>query len=102
MTTTTDEDGNWTKVSNKSPPRNTDKRNRESTPARQDKTDTTTTKAARKIGSPMRDRDSAKRASSPKVVTEEKLEHPKPKLPPATGKKPEGTPKESPNPVGVH
>ena len=44
---TTEDDGNWTTVSNKSPPRNTDKRNREATPVRQAKTDTTTTKAAR-------------------------------------------------------
>jgi len=58
---TTEDGENWTTVSNKSPPRNTtasnkspprnkDKRNRETTPARQAKMDTTTTKAAKKVG----------------------------------------------------
>jgi len=43
-------------------------------------------------------RDSPKCASSPKVVTEEKPEYPKPKSPPAAAKKPEGIPKETQNP----
>jgi len=99
--TTTEDNENWTTVSNKSPPRNTDKQNRESTPARHAKTDTTTTKAARKARSPMSNRDSPKRSNNPNVVTEEKPEKPKPKSLPTKGKKPEDAPKETPNPVGV-
>jgi len=99
--TATKDDENWTTVSNKSPPRNTDKQNRESTPARHAKTDTITTKAARKARSPMSDRDSPKRSNNPNVVTEEKPENPKPKSLPTKGKKPEDAPKETPNPAGV-
>jgi len=95
---TTEDDENWTTVSNKSPPRNTDKRNRESTPVRQAKTDTA--KAAKKGGSPMTDKDSSpKRPNNPNVVTEEKPENPKQKSFPTAGKKPENAPKENPNPV---
>jgi len=97
---TTADDENWTTVSNKSPPRNTDKRNRKSTPARQAKTDTTTTKATKKAGSPMTDKDSSPKCpNNPNVVTEEKPENPKPKSFPTVGKKPEDAPKENPNPV---
>jgi len=95
-----EDDGNWTTVSNKSPPRNTDKRNREATPARKAKTDTTTTKTARKVGSPMMDEDSSpKRPNNPNVVTEEKPENPKPKSFPMAGKKPEDASKKNLNPV---
>jgi len=86
LETTTKDDVNWTTVSNKSPPRNTDKQNRESTPARHAKTDTTTTKATRKARSPMSDRDSPKRSNNPNMVTEEKPENPKPKSLPTKGK----------------
>jgi len=99
---TTDDDENWTTVSNKSPPRTKDKRNRETTPARQAKTDTTAMKAARKVGSPMTDKDSSpKRPNNPNVatVTEEKPENPKPNSFPTVGKKAEDAPKETPNPV---
>jgi len=83
ITTMQNSDGNWTVVPpNKSPPRNTDKRNRESTPARQKKTDTTTTKAARKVGSPM-ERDNPNHTIHPNVATEKKPEKPKPTLPTA-------------------
>jgi len=97
---TEDNGGNWTTVSNKSPPRNTDKRSRETTPARKAKTDTTTTKAARQTGSPMTDKDSSpKRPNNPNVVMEEKPENPNPKSFPTVEKKPEDASKENPNPV---
>jgi len=98
--TTEDGGGNWTTVSNKSPPTNTHKRSREATPARKAKTDMTTTKAARKVGSPMTDKDSSpKPPNNPNVVTEEKPENPKPKSFLTAEKKPEDASKENPNPV---
>jgi len=92
-----DSEGNWKVIPpKKSPSRNTDKQNRESTPTRQEKTGTTTTKAARKqVQSPM-DKDSPNHSSqkeaSPKVATEEKPEKPNPTSPTQALKKQEKTP----------
>ena len=99
--TSATDDENWTTVSNKSPPRNSDKtkRNRVATPARKEKTDTTTTKAAKKLGSPMKDKDNTpQRPNKLNVVTEEKPKNPNQKSYPTTGKKPEVVTKD-PNPV---